>query len=65
MTTNGSLESESRRHVASGALTFPDPASGCTAERHNRLLEIGRADLQLARVAEAHTDAASLERKLM
>lgn len=63
MTANGSLEREFRRHLDSGALTLPDPASGRTAERHNRLLEIGRADLQLARVAEAHTDAASILRE--
>lgn len=60
MTTVGELECEFRRQVTSGALTLPDPASGRTAERHARLLEVGRADLQIARVAEAHTDAVSI-----
>jgi alkylation response protein AidB-like acyl-CoA dehydrogenase len=46
--------------VSSGELSLPDPASGRTAERHERLLEVGRADLQMARVAEAHTDAVSI-----
>jgi alkylation response protein AidB-like acyl-CoA dehydrogenase len=56
----GGLECEFRRQVASGGLTLPDPASGRTAERHISLLEVGRADLQVARVAEAHTDAVSI-----
>ena len=60
MTTAGELECEFRRQVASGVLTLPDPARGHTAERHARLLEVGRADLQIARVAEAHTDAISI-----
>ncbi|MEP7203093.1 MAG: hypothetical protein ABI894_10810 [Ilumatobacteraceae bacterium] len=60
MTTASELEREFRRQVDSGALTLPDPASGGTAERHNRLLEVGRADLQIARVAEAHADGVSI-----
>ena len=60
MTAAGELECELRRQVASGALTLPDPASGRTAERHGRLLAVGRADLQIARMAEAHTDAVSI-----
>ncbi len=60
MTSSGNLEREFRHQLDSGLLTLPDPASGRTAERHNRLLEIGRADLQVARVAEAHTDAVSI-----
>jgi alkylation response protein AidB-like acyl-CoA dehydrogenase len=60
MTGAGGLESEFRRQVASGDLTLPDPASGRTPERHIRLLEVGRADLQIARVAEAHTDAVAI-----
>ena len=60
MTDPGGLELELRRLLASGELTLPDPASGRTAERHNRLVEIGRADLQIARVAEAHTDAVAI-----
>lgn len=60
MTPAGVLEREFRRVVASGTLSLPDPASGRTPERHARLLELGRADVQLARVAEAHTDAVSI-----
>lgn len=60
MTTAGELELELRRQLARGALTLPDPASGRTAERHARLLAVGRADMQVARVAEAHTDAVSI-----
>jgi alkylation response protein AidB-like acyl-CoA dehydrogenase len=60
VTTGGRLEGEFRRQVATGVLTLPDPAGGCTAERHNRLLEVGRTDLQIARVAEAHTDAIAI-----
>jgi len=54
------FEKEFRQMLAAGALTLPDPASGRTAERHQLLMEIGRADLQIARVAEAHTDAVSI-----
>ena len=60
MTNPSDLEREFRRQVDSGVLSLPDPASGRTAERHNRLLDVGRADLQIARVAEAHTDAVSI-----
>jgi alkylation response protein AidB-like acyl-CoA dehydrogenase len=56
----GELERELRDQLATGVLTLPDPGSGQTAERHLRLLEIGRADLQVARVAEAHTDAVAI-----
>jgi alkylation response protein AidB-like acyl-CoA dehydrogenase len=54
------LEREFRRQLDDGTLTLPDPAAGHTAERHQRLLEIGRADVQMARVAEAHTDAVAI-----
>jgi alkylation response protein AidB-like acyl-CoA dehydrogenase len=54
------LERELRDQLAAGVLTLPDPATGQTVERHHRLLEIGRADLQIARVAEAHTDAVAI-----
>jgi alkylation response protein AidB-like acyl-CoA dehydrogenase len=45
---------------AKGALTLPAPGSGNTAARHLALLEIGRADLSLARLAEAHVDALAI-----
>jgi alkylation response protein AidB-like acyl-CoA dehydrogenase len=54
------LERELRHQLASGGFDLPDPAGGRTAERHDRLLAIGRVDLQVARVAEAHTDAVSI-----
>jgi len=38
----------------------PLPGSGRTAERHQALLAFGRADLSLARIAEAHLDALSI-----
>jgi alkylation response protein AidB-like acyl-CoA dehydrogenase len=36
------------------------PGAGQTAERHRRLLEVGREDLSLARLAEAHWDALAI-----
>ena len=54
------LERELRRQLAAGSLTLPDPAGGNTAQRHDRLVAIGRLDLQTARIAEAHTDAVSI-----
>jgi alkylation response protein AidB-like acyl-CoA dehydrogenase len=43
-----------------GALTLPAPGEGRTAERHRVLLELGRGDLALARIAEAHVDALAI-----
>ena len=40
--------------------TMPLPGAGRTAERHARLMAIGRADLSLARLAEAHFDAIAI-----
>lgn len=45
---------------AEGALMLPSPGAGKTAERHRALLELGRADLSLARLAEAHVDALAI-----
>jgi hypothetical protein len=39
---------------------LPLPGAGNTAERHRRLAEIGREDLSLARLAEAHWDAVAI-----
>jgi len=39
------------------ALELPAPGTGQTAYRHQHLYEIGREDLSLARLAEAHHDA--------
>jgi hypothetical protein len=39
---------------------MPLPGAGATAERHRRLMEIGREDLSLAKLAEAHFDAVAI-----
>jgi hypothetical protein len=39
---------------------IPLPGSGHTEERHRRLFEVGREDLSLARLAEAHWDALAI-----
>jgi alkylation response protein AidB-like acyl-CoA dehydrogenase len=39
---------------------LPVPGRGKTAERHRRLFEIGREDLSLAKLAEAHWDALAI-----
>lgn len=39
---------------------IPLPGKGNTAERHRRLFEIGREDLSLARIIEAHWDAVAI-----
>lgn len=39
---------------------MPLPGAGHTSERHRRLMEIGREDLSLARLAEAHWDAVAI-----
>src|SRR6187402_375025 len=39
---------------------LPLPGGGQTSARHNRLLEVGREDLSLARLAEAHWDAVAI-----
>lgn len=39
---------------------LPHPGFGATGERHRRLAEIGREDLTLAKLAEAHWDAVAI-----
>jgi hypothetical protein len=39
---------------------LPLPGAGATPLRHQRLMEIGREDLTLARLAEAHWDAVAI-----
>jgi alkylation response protein AidB-like acyl-CoA dehydrogenase len=46
--------------VTAGRLELPFPGQGHTAERHEALYELGRVDLSVARVAEAHTDALAI-----
>jgi alkylation response protein AidB-like acyl-CoA dehydrogenase len=43
-----------------GELNLPLPGKGQTSARHRRLLEFGREDLSLARLAEAHVDALAI-----
>ena len=38
----------------------PLPGGGSTSERHRRLMEVGREDLSVARLAEAHWDAVAI-----
>lgn len=40
--------------------SMPLPGAGNTGKRHKRLMEIGREDLSLARLAEAHWDAIAI-----
>jgi alkylation response protein AidB-like acyl-CoA dehydrogenase len=39
---------------------LPRPGCGDTMARHRALVEVGRADLSLARIAEGHTDALAI-----
>ena len=39
---------------------LPVPGAGATALRHQRLMEVGREDLTLGRLAEAHWDAVAI-----
>jgi alkylation response protein AidB-like acyl-CoA dehydrogenase len=43
-----------------GELSLPLPGHGDTARRHDILMQWGRRDLSLARIAEAHTDAIAI-----
>jgi hypothetical protein len=54
------LESRLREMLSGGELNLPLPGCGQTALRHRMLAEFGRADLGLARLAEAHTDAVAI-----
>jgi alkylation response protein AidB-like acyl-CoA dehydrogenase len=49
-----------RKWLDSGRLELPLPASGCTAERWQRLASLAREDIVAARIAEAHLDAAAI-----
>lgn len=54
------LSAQLRGLEGRGALSLPPPGSGQTAQRHRVLLEFGRANLSLARLAEAHLDAMAI-----
>lgn len=46
--------------AALGESPLPYPGGGSTAERHRRLFALGRRNLSVARVLEAHTDALAI-----
>jgi alkylation response protein AidB-like acyl-CoA dehydrogenase len=54
------LELRARDSVADGAWALPPPGGGQTSRRHSELAAIGREDLSIARIAEAHTDALAI-----
>jgi len=54
------LERCARDAIADGAWDLPRPGIGQTSRRHLELVAIGRDDLSLARLAEAHTDALAI-----
>jgi alkylation response protein AidB-like acyl-CoA dehydrogenase len=49
-----------RRFVRGESASLPYPGHGETARRHRALCELGRTDLSLARLAEAHADALAI-----
>lgn len=49
-----------RAAVSGGLLDLPLPGRGATAERFATLADLGGVDLDLARLAEAHTDAVAI-----
>jgi alkylation response protein AidB-like acyl-CoA dehydrogenase len=54
------IESRIRAFLEEGRLDLPFPGSGHTDRRHLALAEIARCDLQIGRLAEAHTDALAI-----
>jgi alkylation response protein AidB-like acyl-CoA dehydrogenase len=54
------LERRALESVAEGVWVLPRPGGGDTSGRHRLLAAIGREDLSLARLAEAHTDALAI-----
>jgi alkylation response protein AidB-like acyl-CoA dehydrogenase len=55
-----SPEQFKQRLVAICDEQLPLPGKGATAQRHRRLMEVGREDLSVARLAEAHWDAVAI-----
>jgi alkylation response protein AidB-like acyl-CoA dehydrogenase len=49
-----------RTALDAGLLELPLPGRGATAERFRGLVDIGRVDLDVARLAEAHVDAQAI-----
>jgi len=54
------LENRLRQLQRDGKLDLPFPGSGETPVRHRCLFDLGRLDLSLARLAEAHVDALAI-----
>lgn len=54
------LERRARDLLSRGRLAVPAIGSGRTAERHLALFEFGRESLSLAKIVEAHIDAAGI-----
>lgn len=54
------LKLELKRLRTTGRLTLSAPGRGETGARHQALMDLGRTDLSLARLAEAHIDAAAI-----
>ncbi len=55
-----SLALQFRRLLDDGRLNLPFPGCGDTARRHWELAQIARENLELGRLAEAHTDALAI-----
>jgi hypothetical protein len=58
--TPASLRRRLTTMLSTGELALPFPGAGETPARHRALYEVGRTDLSLARLVEAHIDAASI-----
>lgn len=50
--------------LESGRLEMPLPASGLTAERWQRLVQLAQEDISAARIAESHVDAVAILNEL-
>jgi alkylation response protein AidB-like acyl-CoA dehydrogenase len=61
--TPSSLQRRLKKMLSTGELDLPSPAAGQTPQRHAALYEMGRTDLSVARLAEAHTDAVAILRE--
>lgn len=59
-TTPENIEDLVRTLYRAGTLSIPLPGSGSTTARLRALHELGRRDLSVARIAEAHTDAIAI-----
>jgi alkylation response protein AidB-like acyl-CoA dehydrogenase len=54
------LAGRSRDILRRGGLRLPLPGEGGTPKRHAMLMQLGREDLSVGRIAEAHTDAIAI-----